>query len=263
MPPNILYKGGVIMIKALKSNSKIYCSFAVIFSLSLFSLLYVLLIILNNDYCYPVMNNVEEYDYNGYTVIIDPGHGGIDGGAVSSNGIVEKDINLRISKYIKNYCDLSGVNCILTRSDDTLLKPNYSGSMHFKRADLLARTEIASNYEKAVFVSIHQNKFESSKYSGLQVFYSKNNPQSIILARILRESNKEMISPENNREIKPAGREIYILDNIEIPSVLVECGFLSNQYEADRLNNDMYQRELAFMIYSSIMKYIYDSNLDQ
>ena len=203
------------------------------------------------------MSSSDSVDNNKITVIIDPGHGGADGGAVTENGIEEKIINLRISEYIRDFCLLSGVDCILTRNNDSMLIPKYSGSAHKKRADLIARTEIASMYDNGIFISIHQNKFENSRYSGLQVFYSKNNRMSAVLAETIKNTNRELISPGNLREIKPVGNEIFVLDNIFIPAVLVECGFLSNSVEASKLNSDKYQRELAFMIYTSIMKYVF------
>ncbi len=193
--------------------------------------------------------------------IIDPGHGGNDGGAVSSTGILEKDINLKISEYIFQFCKLSGINCVMTRTDDEMLTPKFSGSKSTKRGDLIARTEFSSLYDNAVFVSIHQNKFESSKYKGLQVFYSKNNECSSQLASLIKETNNELLDSDNLREIKPAGSEIYVLDNVSIPAVLVECGFLSNFDEAEKLNTDEYQKQLAFMIFASLMKYVdYDIN---
>lgn len=190
-------------------------------------------------------------------IIIDPGHGGVDGGAVSSSGIAEKDINLNIAKYICDFCSISGLESILTRNDDSMLISDSVGSLNRKRSDLKARVELASSYDNAIFVSIHQNKFENSRYTGLQVFYSKNNPESYELASIIKDTNRELIDNSNNREIKPSGREIYVLDNIDSPAVLIECGFLSNSNEARKLNSSDYQMKLAFMIYSALMKFVY------
>ena len=193
-------------------------------------------------------------------IIIDAGHGGVDGGAVSESGILEKDINLKIAGYLRDLFLLSDIRCVLTRENDEMLTPKYTGSSNKKRADLIARTEIANETENSVFVSIHQNKFQSSKYHGLQVFYSKNNSQSKELAEIIKFQNNKLVDNSNNRETKPAGREIYILDNLDIPAVLIECGFLSNAAEAERLNSDSYQKQLALMIYSSLMTYIFSAN---
>ena len=140
-----------------------------------------------------------------------------------------------------------------------MLAAKKNHSLSKKRSDLIARTEIASDFDNAVFVSIHQNKFDNGRYKGLQVFYSKNDPRSYSLASIIKESNKQLLDRENKRESKPGGREIYVLDNIDCPAVLIECGFLSNAEEATKLNTVSYQKELAFMIYSSLMEFIYDN----
>ena len=190
-------------------------------------------------------------------VIIDPGHGGVDGGAVSASGILEKDVNLKIAKYINNYCKLSGVECILTRQEDISLVPKQNMSSSRKRSDLIARAEIAGENPDSIFISIHQNTFPSSRYSGLQVFYSKNNGESLKIAEQIKNSNKEMLDNDNERQLKAAGEEIYILNTIKSPAVLIECGFLSNAEEASMLATEEYQKELAFMIYTAIMRYIY------
>ncbi len=231
-----------------------------IISLVVFSVLFVLssLIFTNNDHLrYTSVNNQLNVSP---VIVIDPGHGGEDGGAVSDSGIVEKNINLTISEYINDFCRLSGVDSVMTRNDDYMLVPQFAGSSNKKRADLIARTEIAFQYEDAIFVSIHQNKFENGKYKGLQVFYSKNNPESALLANIIKTTNIKLLDSDNKRETKVGGREIYVLDNIESPAVLIECGFLSNFDDAAKLNTPTYQKKLAFVIYASLMKYIYECN---
>ena len=228
-------------------------------SLLIFSVVYVSVCLFAEPETMAVSSSEFSQENRAVTVIIDPGHGGIDSGAVSQNGILEKDINFKISSYLKNFLELSNVNCFMTRSDDNLLVSPSVGSKHFKRGDLIARRDIANNCDNGIFISIHQNKFTNSRYFGLQVFYSKNNSESIELAKIIKDSNRSLLCGDNNREIKPAGSEIYLLDNIDIPAVLVECGFLSNHAEASKLNSDNYQRELAFMLYSSVIKYINDS----
>ncbi len=193
---------------------------------------------------------------NAPIIIIDAGHGGIDGGAVSESGVVEKEINLKISEKLHDLCVLSGLRCVMTRESDTELTPKKSSSTSRKRSDLIARVEIGNSFENAIFVSIHQNKFPSSKLSGLQVFYSKNNPESRNIAETVRQTNQKLVDSSNKREIKPAGREIFVLDSLEIPAILVECGFLSNATEAKKLSGDEYQTKLAFMLYCSIFEYL-------
>lgn len=185
------------------------------------------------------------------TVVIDAGHGGFDGGAVSANGVVEKDINLSVAVYLDSFFSAGGYDVVMTRTDDTLLSsPNHTGSK--KRSDLFGRVETAQKYDNPVFISIHQNKFEIPKYKGLQVYYSKNAPQSEIIAKNIQRYARENIQPENNREAKPAGSSILVLDKLKIPAVLVECGFLSNPDEAKLLSDDAYRRKLAFVIYLAV-----------
>ncbi len=191
-----------------------------------------------------------------YVIVIDAGHGGEDGGAVGQGGFAEKDINLEISKRLAELLELSDVKCVMTRNSDVMLESKKTALSNKKRSDLTARVETALEYENPIFVSIHQNKFPSSKYSGLQVFYSKNNVQSKTLAEIIRKNNVLLLDKFNKRETKPAGREIFVLDSLEVPAVLVECGFLSNATEEAKLTTPEYQKKLAFMIYVSVMEFL-------
>lgn len=242
-----------------KDNSSKFHSFnitlKVILSLIIYIFISAIFVILCND----EINVIATFSNgcNSYpVVIIDAGHGGIDGGAISQNGIVEKDINLSISKNIKSLFDLSGIECIMTREDDYELEPQNSYSSSRKRRDLLARIEITENYENAVLVSIHQNTYPSSKLKGLQVFYSKNDIKSKDLASIIKNNNFILLDKDNLREIKAAGREILVLDSVECPAVLIECGFLSNAHEASLLSDELYQKKLAFMIFKSINDFL-------
>lgn len=185
------------------------------------------------------------------TIVIDPGHGGFDGGAVSSDGVYEKDLNLAVSKYLRAFFTLGGYDAVMTRTDDTsLTSPNHTESK--KRGDLFGRVEFTQEYDNPIFISIHQNKFEIQKYSGLQVYYSKHDSDSEIIAKEIQKYAKELLQPDNNREAKPAGSSILVLNNLKTPAVLVECGFLSNPSEAKLLEEDTYQRKLAFIIYLAV-----------
>ena len=185
-------------------------------------------------------------------VIIDAGHGGIDGGAVGVNGELEKDINLAIALNLKRLFNMTNFQVILTRDTDILLSTD--GVKKKKASDLVNRVKIANNNPRAVFVSIHMNKFPQEKYSGLQVFYSANNLDSANLADLIRTNNREYLQPDNNREIKK-GRDIFVLENIKNIGVLIECGFLSNAEEAALLAGDDYQKKLARIIFASIMEF--------
>lgn len=189
-------------------------------------------------------------------IVIDAGHGGFDGGATGISGTVEKELNLQIAKYLSSLLKLSNIDYVMTRSDDSELIFSGKQSLTRKLSDLLARVEIANNYKDCYFISIHQNKFPSSKYRGLQVFYSKNAVESRNFAQIIKINNQTLVDSSNKREIKPAGKEIYILDKIKSPAVLVECGFLSNSQEEKLLSSSDYQKRIAFMLYCSIVEFI-------
>ena len=191
------------------------------------------------------------------TIIIDAGHGGEDGGTVGTNGCFEKDLNLKISFDLYELLKCSNIPCILTRSDDILLYDttiDYHGRK--KALDLAKRLEIAEKYDNSIFISIHQNAFSDPKYSGLQVYYSTNDPSSLLLAEKIQLLNKQLLQPENNRKTKAAGENIFLLDRISSPAVLVECGFMSNQQECVLLSTDEYQKKIATVIYASILDYL-------
>ncbi len=193
-----------------------------------------------------------------FTVIIDAGHGGEDGGAVGVDGIYEKDINLSISKKLKNFLETSGYKVIMTREED---KAIYSGEANTlrekKRSDLKNRLDIIekNSNKHTIFISIHQNKFPESQYFGSQIFYSKNNPLSQNLANYVKKAIVSLIQPENNREIKPSDKTIFLLHSAKIPAIIVECGFLSNREEAYRLSDEGYQGQIAFCIFCAVVNY--------
>ena len=187
-------------------------------------------------------------------VLIDPGHGGADGGASSDSGILEKDINLQISEKLFAILKMLGIRCELTRTADTML--DGGASSHKKMHDLKNRVLASEKYENCVFVSIHQNKFPQKKYTGTQVYYSKNDPSSEILAGLIQSSVRENVQPDNTRQTKKATSSIYVLDRITCPAVLTECGFLSNDGEAQKLSEQSYQKQLACAITAGIVKFL-------
>ncbi len=229
-------------------NKKLYLFFSVA----------ILIIISSVIMCFTVTDTAvassSDTIENKPTIIIDPGHGGEDGGATCDN-IVEKDINLLISQKLKLMFLSNGFDVIMTRETDTdISDKNVSNK---KRSDLLNRVDIFNNSENNIVISIHQNKFAQSEYSGTQIFYSKNNEKSALLAQNIQQSVTSLLQPNNSRECKKAGSEILVLDNTDVPAVMVECGFLSNQSEAQKLINDTYQNELAFSIYLGFMEFYY------
>ena len=195
--------------------------------------------------------------YDGKVIVIDAGHGGEDCGAVASDGTLEKDLNLEIATLVKALCDLNGNKAILTREEDTLLYDryddleNYKG--HKKEYDLKNRVRLTKEFESPVFVSIHMNKFAQEKYSGAQVYYSKNNPSSQLIARSTQNMIKQYLQPSNKRSIKQADDSIFVLDNLDCPAVLIECGFLSNANELAKLKTSEHQSGLALVIFLSVL----------
>lgn len=199
-------------------------------------------------------------DMGNVTIVIDAGHGGEDGGC-EGNGLVEKDLNLDISIRLASLLREAGVNVVMTRDTDILLydkNSDYEGKK--KVQDVRRRLEIATEQENAVLVSIHMNYFAETKYSGLQVWYSKNDSRSRILASLIQTEVKTTLQPNNKRSIKEATSSIFLLNNATFPAVLVECGFLSNTDEARALGDAEYRQALAKSIFEAIMKYISQNN---
>ncbi len=193
---------------------------------------------------------------NDKTVIIDPGHGGVDGGAVGYNGVIEKDINLKISLKLRTFFEASGFRVIMTREDDISIYDEGSDTVREKKkTDIYNRSKLLEENPDAIFISIHQNKFEQSQYSGTQVFYSGNNDNSKLLAQFIQTNVKDMLQKNNDRQIKPAGDNLYILYHAKSPAVMVECGFLSNPQESVLLQDDKYQDKIAFAIYCGTLDY--------
>ena len=187
-------------------------------------------------------------------IIIDAGHGGRDGGASADDGTLEKDLNLAVSKKLQSFLESAGYTVVMTRTEDVAL--GDENSSHKKLGDLKARTETAKKYENAIFISIHMNKFPVAKYSGLTVYYSKNTENSKTLAASVKDTVRNYLQKNNEREVKAAGSEIYVLDNAPCTAILIECGFLSNPEECALLKIDSYQQKTAACIYAAAVNYI-------
>ncbi len=190
------------------------------------------------------------------TVIIDAGHGGEDGGAVGINQALEKEINLAIALELEKNLKANHFEVLMTRDGDYSIGDQNLGTVaERKRSDTKQRVQIVKEAGKnCILVSIHQNHFSESKYHGAQMFYSKNHPQSAILAEAVRKNIVLSLQPENKRENKE-GEGIYLLEHCMIPAVLVECGFLSNPEEAEKLCQKDYQEEMAAAIYNGLIDY--------
>lgn len=191
------------------------------------------------------------------TVIIDAGHGGPDGGTSAADGTLEKHLNLEIAHKLNEILQSMGIKTIMVRTEDVSIHDDSASTIRQKKiSDLRNRLNIINNTENVIFVSIHQNHFSSSKYSGSQVFYSKNNPDSKNLAESIRQSVISYLQKDNTREIKKSGSEIYLLNNAQAPAVMVECGFLSNYNDTQNLKDEKYQQKIAFTIAIGISDYL-------
>ena len=191
------------------------------------------------------------------TIIIDAGHGGFDGGASTDDGVSEKGINLDIALYLKEYLNLFGFNVVMTRETDTSTESEGLTTIRSKKSsDLHNRMSLMEKTDNAIFVSIHQNHFSSSKYKGAQVFYSPQfSEQSSLLAESIQESIVYYLQKDNKRQIKPCGTSVYLIYKAVKPAVLVECGFLSNPDDSENLQNEIYQRKIALCIAIGILNY--------
>lgn len=188
-------------------------------------------------------------------ILIDPGHGGFDGGAQSKSGTIEKGINLEISKKLKVNLEGKGYKVFITREGDDGLYSKGTTIRDKKREDLKKRCELKEETNCDIFISIHQNMFAQSKCYGAQVWYASNE-KSAKLANNIQNSLKETIDDNNKRIEKAAGESYLILrDKHDGASVLVECGFLSNPEEEIRLKSEEHQNKLAEGISLAIDKY--------
>lgn len=187
-------------------------------------------------------------------VLIDPGHGGFDGGTSADDGTIEKHLNLVIALCLRDLLVVCGVPVTMTRDTDSGLEEDSSVSIrHRKISDMKNRLAM---YEAAeVVISIHQNYFTQPQYSGTQLFYSQNSDRSAVLAEEIRCSVVEWIQPQNTRALKAAGESIFLLHRTSTPAVLVECGFLSHSDERAKLKTPAYQQQLAFAIMAGYWNY--------
>ncbi len=188
-------------------------------------------------------------------VIIDPGHGGEDPGAIGVTGVYEKDLNMQISLELAECLKQYGYTVLLTRTTDNLLYTEAENIKGLRKIyDLKNRCAIANEHTDAVFISIHMNSYSQEKYEGTQVYYSPSDSESAALAGKIQASVKSRLQSENNRQTK-SGKGIYLLENTEALSVLVECGFITNENECKRLSDHQYQKDLALAITLGITEY--------
>ena len=180
--------------------------------------------------------------------IVDAGHGGEDGGAVSPGGVVESRINLEIARRVDSIFGLCGEPSLMLRTEDVSLHDPEAVSLREKKvSDLHNRADTVSSYPEAALLSIHQNMFQQSRYRGTQAFYAPTQG-SQELAQAIQEAVRESLQPDNSRESKPIPDTVYLMNHIPNRAVLVECGFLSNPEEEGLLQDPKYQTKLAAVI---------------
>lgn len=191
------------------------------------------------------------------TVVIDAGHGGDDPGKVGVNGALEKDINLQIAKLVKQYLEANDISVVMTREDeDGLYDRNASNK---KVQDMKRRVEIIEEANPALTVSIHQNSYPEEYVHGAQVFYYAGSKEGLALAECLQQRLVQGVDIENRRQVK-ANSSYYLLKKTPTPIAIVECGFLSNVAEAEKLCDEDYQKELAWEISTGIIQYLNGTN---
>ena len=186
-------------------------------------------------------------------------HGGEDGGTQASDGTIEKDINLSIAEMLRDML-IQGVFVVeMIREEDISVGDNSLETVRErKRSDLEKRVEIYNSDENNIVLSIHQNNFSESKYNGTQIFYS-DNTESQELSEYMRQAVVGLVQPDNERQCKPADDSIFVLRNAKVPAIIIECGFLSNPQELEKLKDYEYQKEIAFAIYMGFAEYCYNN----
>lgn len=188
------------------------------------------------------------------TIVIDAGHGGVDGGATSCTGVLESRINLEIALRLEDLCHLLGYRTQMIRRSDVSVYTEGNTIAAKKASDLRQRVKIVNETEGGILVSIHQNIFADSRYDGAQVFYA-NTPGSQELAVLLQQNFASACNPGSHRQEKEA-KNVFLMRYIQKTGVLVECGFLSNPEEEALLRTKQYQNRLCAVIVSSLSQYL-------
>ncbi|MBE5965032.1 MAG: N-acetylmuramoyl-L-alanine amidase CwlD [Lachnospira sp.] len=217
------------------------------------SVLMLISIATNVVYVLPTAAKTENEAQSKAVIVIDAGHGGVDPGKIGVNNVLEKDINLKISLMLKENFEKEGYKVILTRTDDNgLYSKNASNK---KNEDMKKRCEIVANAGAKLVISIHQNSFSDEKVNGAQVFYYSHSTEGKELANAIQNSLNTNIKRGNDR-VHKSNDNYYLLLNTPCPTVIVECGFLSNWEEATLLNTSEYQKEIADAIAKGALEYL-------
>lgn len=194
---------------------------------------------------------------SGEVIVIDPGHGGVDGGAVSKDGLVEKEITLKISIFLRDYLQEAGAYVVMTREEDTDLAGSETEKISKRKAeDLMNRVHLIKAKHANAVISIHLNAFPQSRFSGAQTFYHPSRKENKRLASFIQQSLIQQL--ENTDRLPKQKGDVFLLNESPVPTTLVEVGFLSNPQEAKLLRDEDYQRKVAAAIYYGIIGFYSD-----
>jgi len=191
------------------------------------------------------------------TVVIDAGHGGVDGGATSVSGVLESKFNLDIALKLRDVMGLLGINTVMIRETDCSVYTHGDTISQKKISDLKERVRIVNSTENAILVSIHQNHFSSSQYSGAQVFYAPTEGSREV-ASVVQDAFKHCLNPNSRRQIKKADG-VYLMQHINCPGILIECGFLSNYQEEYLLRDTAYQQKICGIIACTVSSWLFNT----
>ena len=190
-----------------------------------------------------------------HTLVIDPGHGGLDGGASAKDGTTESAVNLAIALRMEQLAKLFGVPAVMTRRAEELDYPDTAATVRAKKVwDQKTRVGTINSIAGGVLISVHQNTYPDARPSGTEVLYAKTEG-SAALAELTHGNLIACLNPENRRVAMPISNRIYLMKQVRCPAILVECGFLSNPVEAEKLKNGAYQTALAAVLFASYMQY--------
>ena len=196
---------------------------------------------------------------SGKVIILDPGHGGPDGGA-SNSGVLEKDISLSVSNMIRDYLQEQGALVLMTREDDSDLAGDVQGYRARKREDLRQRVEFINQSQADMYLSIHLNAFPSSQSRGAQTFYTLRYKENKELAKFIQAELRDNL--ENTKREAKAIDHVYVMKYAEKPGALVEIGFLSNTQERNLLVDANYQNKIAVSVYEGIMRFMTEEPIE-
>lgn len=189
-----------------------------------------------------------------HRIVIDAGHGGIDGGATSCTGVLESHLNLEIALRLEDMFHLLGYDTVMIRRTDESIYTQGSTIAAQKVSDLKERVRIANETEEAILISLHQNTYSDSRYRGAQVFYADED-DSKKMAKALQQNLVSVLNPGSQRKTKPA-KGVYLMEHISCPGILIECGFLTNPEEEALLRSDEYQKNLCAVIAATLSSYL-------